>query len=214
MWPRPQPRPHCVRWRPSSPISANVRCGQTAGWIKMPLGMDVGLGPDDFVLGGPSSPPKAARPQFSAYVYCCQTVAHLSCWALVGTLYTLLNFTMPVTMVFHRFWSNPKSVIGLTWFWEHILSPACRWIILHATPNRLEMLAVGYCPPCVFPIYTPTPSVWTLPSSSTQQRRCPRTLRILTFFLCASVITARAREKHDLTSGIRPITRCDHFSRI
>ena len=24
---------------------ANVRCGQTAGWTKMPLGMDVGLGP-------------------------------------------------------------------------------------------------------------------------------------------------------------------------
>ena len=27
-------------------------CGQTAGWIKMPLGMDVGLGPGDFVLDG------------------------------------------------------------------------------------------------------------------------------------------------------------------
>ena len=24
---------------------AHVRCGQTAGWIKMPLGMEVGLGP-------------------------------------------------------------------------------------------------------------------------------------------------------------------------
>jgi len=55
---RPQPRRHCVRWGPSSPplkghspqFSANVLCGQTAGWIKMPLGMEVGLGPDDFVL--------------------------------------------------------------------------------------------------------------------------------------------------------------------
>jgi len=30
-----------------------------AGWIKMPLGMEVGLGPGDFVLDGdPSSPPQ------------------------------------------------------------------------------------------------------------------------------------------------------------
>ena len=42
---------------PSSPspkeyspqFSANVRCGPTAGWTKMPLGMEVGLGPGAFV---------------------------------------------------------------------------------------------------------------------------------------------------------------------
>jgi len=28
---------------PIPQFSANVRCGQTAGWIKMPLGMEVGL---------------------------------------------------------------------------------------------------------------------------------------------------------------------------
>jgi len=47
-----------------------------AGWIKMSLGMEVGLGPDDFVLDGdPASPPqKGGRaPQFSAHVYCGQT---------------------------------------------------------------------------------------------------------------------------------------------
>ena len=32
-------------------------CGQTAGWIKMPLGMDVGLGPGDIVLDGDPAPP-------------------------------------------------------------------------------------------------------------------------------------------------------------
>ena len=31
-------------------------CGQTVGWIKMPLGTEVGLGLGDVVLGGPSSP--------------------------------------------------------------------------------------------------------------------------------------------------------------
>ena len=60
---------HCVRWGPSSPplkghspqFSANVRCGQTAGWTKMSLGMEVGLSPGDFVFDGdPAIPRKMA----------------------------------------------------------------------------------------------------------------------------------------------------------
>jgi len=40
-------------------FSAHVRCGQTAGWIKKPLGTEVGLGPGDFVLDGdPAHPSK------------------------------------------------------------------------------------------------------------------------------------------------------------
>jgi len=44
---RPRPCPHCVKWVPLQPspskghspqFSAHVRCGQRAGWIKMPLG--------------------------------------------------------------------------------------------------------------------------------------------------------------------------------
>jgi len=33
-------------------FSDNVRYGQTAGWTKMPLGMEVGLGPGDLCLMG------------------------------------------------------------------------------------------------------------------------------------------------------------------
>jgi len=33
-------------------FSADVCCGQTAGWIKMPLGKELGLGPADIVLDG------------------------------------------------------------------------------------------------------------------------------------------------------------------
>jgi len=65
---RPQPRELCVRWGPSSPpqkgdrapkFSAHVYCGQTAGWIKMAVGTEVGLSPGDFVLNGdPASSPK------------------------------------------------------------------------------------------------------------------------------------------------------------
>ena len=76
---RPQQRRHCVRWGPSSPspkgdspqFSAHVRCGQTAGWTRMPLSMEVGQGPGHIVLDGHSAPPKKApqHTQFSAHVY-------------------------------------------------------------------------------------------------------------------------------------------------
>jgi len=36
----------------TAPVSAHICCGQMAGWIKTPLGMEVGLGPGDFVLDG------------------------------------------------------------------------------------------------------------------------------------------------------------------
>jgi len=58
-----------------SPLSVTlVYCGQTVGWIKMPLGTDrIGLGPGDIVLDGdPALPRKGAQqaPHFSAHVYC------------------------------------------------------------------------------------------------------------------------------------------------
>jgi len=63
---RTRPRRHCVTWGPSSPpqkgggappqFSAHVYCGQTAGWIKMALGTEVGLGPGNIVLDGHPAP--------------------------------------------------------------------------------------------------------------------------------------------------------------
>jgi len=40
--------------------AANVYYGQTAGWTKMPLGTEVGLGPGHIVLDGDPAPPKGA----------------------------------------------------------------------------------------------------------------------------------------------------------
>jgi len=68
---RPPPWPHCVRWGPS-PLpqrgtahtqikhSAYICCGQMAGWIKTPLGREVGLGLCDIKLfdGNPAPLPK------------------------------------------------------------------------------------------------------------------------------------------------------------
>jgi len=70
---RPQPRGICVRWGPSLPspkrgrspqFSADVYCGQTAAWIKMPLATEVGVGPDDNVLDTDPAPlpKKGAEP--------------------------------------------------------------------------------------------------------------------------------------------------------
>ena len=36
----------------SPQFSAHVCCGQMAAWIRMPLGMEIGLSPGDFVLDG------------------------------------------------------------------------------------------------------------------------------------------------------------------
>ena len=85
---RSQPRGLYVRWGPSPPspkrgqspkIFDPLYCDQTAGWIKMALGMEVGLSQDDFVLHGDPVPlPKSGAqppPQFSAHFYCVQTAA-------------------------------------------------------------------------------------------------------------------------------------------
>ena len=72
---RPQPRGLYVGWGPicllpkegvETPpqFSAHFYCGQMAACIKMPLGVEVGLSPGDFVLDGDPAPPK-----FSAHVY-------------------------------------------------------------------------------------------------------------------------------------------------
>jgi len=75
----PAPLPHKKRGH-SPHFSAHVYCGQTYGWIQMPLGTKVGLGPGHIVLDGDPAPPEKGTtpPQFSVHVCCGQTVAHLS----------------------------------------------------------------------------------------------------------------------------------------
>jgi len=67
---------------PVCPVCLSVTlkyCGQTVGWIKMPLGTEVG--PGDILLDGDLAAPRKGHssPHFSAHVYCGQTIAHLSC---------------------------------------------------------------------------------------------------------------------------------------
>jgi len=61
---------------------AHVCCGQKAGWIKMLVGTEVGLGPGHVLDGDPASScrskngaqPRSPLPQFSAHV-CCDPTA-------------------------------------------------------------------------------------------------------------------------------------------
>jgi len=68
--------------RAQPPLYGPVYCGQTARWLKMPLGTKVGLGPGHIVLDGDPAPSPLQKGghslQFSAHVYCGQTVALLS----------------------------------------------------------------------------------------------------------------------------------------
>jgi len=81
---RPRTWPHCVRWGPSSPpqtdtapqLSARTCCGQMTEWIKMPLGIEVGLGPGNLVLDGDPAPPPqigGTTPRIFSPSYCGQT---------------------------------------------------------------------------------------------------------------------------------------------
>ena len=57
-----------------------VHCGQTFGWIKMPLGREIGLGPCDIVSDGDPSPQKRAQqpPIFCSMSIVAKRSAHLS----------------------------------------------------------------------------------------------------------------------------------------
>jgi len=54
----PAPSP----WGRATQFWAHICCGQTSGWIKIPLGTKVGLGPGHVVLHGDPASPKWAQP--------------------------------------------------------------------------------------------------------------------------------------------------------
>ena len=68
--------PQYARWGPSCPkkgtqSTPNFRpmyCGQAAGWITMPLGTAVGLGPGHIVLDGDPAPKWAQPPIFGPFL--------------------------------------------------------------------------------------------------------------------------------------------------
>jgi len=82
-----------------------VYCDQTVAWIKMKLGVQVGLGHGHSLLDGyPSSlPQRGTAPQFSAHVYYGQTAGWIK--MPLGTEVGL----GPGHIVFHRDQLTPKG---------------------------------------------------------------------------------------------------------
>jgi len=102
------PAPHPKHGQAAPQFSAHVCCGQTAGWINMPFGMEVDLGPGHTVSDGTQLPPLPGKghssPLFSAHVYCGQMVAHISyCWA------RLYEWPQPLCVLWKQFWKLTSS---------------------------------------------------------------------------------------------------------
>jgi len=78
---RPGPVHHPKKGR-SPQFLAHIYCSQPAAWIKMPLGMEVGLSLRDFVLDGDVASPEKGHThpiQFLTHVYCGQTLDGSRC---------------------------------------------------------------------------------------------------------------------------------------
>ena len=88
-------------------FSAHVYCGQTAAWIKMPLGTEVGLGQEHILLDGDPAPPPQKRRQDATW-YGGRPLVREICvrWGpiplrslLLKSLY-FITLTMTVTLAF------------------------------------------------------------------------------------------------------------------
>ena len=97
----------------SPQLSSHICCGQTAGWIKMPVGREeVGLGASDIVLDEDPAPPPPKR-------HNCQFAAHVCCSPTVGWIKMPLSTEVGLGtghIVLHRdqtpphFW--PMSIVA------------------------------------------------------------------------------------------------------
>jgi len=117
----PRRGPHCARWgypaplrpekRHSPQFSAYVCCGQTAGWNKMPVGIEVVFGAGHHVREG-AQQPLSFRPVYcgqtvpisllllsiclrnaSGLSAACSRVRHIDCWQIpVDLCWTLADF--------------------------------------------------------------------------------------------------------------------------
>jgi len=85
---RPRSRRLCVTWEPRS---SPQKGGQTAGWIKMVLGMEIGLSPGDLVLHRDPARSLNFRPMF-IMVALCNRADHYIFALLFLSIYFLFLF--------------------------------------------------------------------------------------------------------------------------
>ena len=83
-------------------------CGQTVGWIKMPLGKEVGLGPGHIVLDGTQPIPLNFRPMFIIVIVI--SLEHCTVHIVIGLFKFKFKFQYSMHSIFR------KSLIVLSLF--------------------------------------------------------------------------------------------------
>jgi len=115
---RPQPRRHCVRWGPSSPLAKRGHstptfgsyCGKTAGWIKIPLGTGVGLGPGHIVVDGDPLPPERGTAAPTVFGPCLLWPNGRPCELLLSTCFTLICFLSYIQLAYSNYHNSFEAL--------------------------------------------------------------------------------------------------------
>ena len=76
---------------------AHVYCGQTAGWIRIPLGTEVGLDPGDIVLDGAQFPPRKGTQQPHSPTFRCISLYHGRPSSQLPSSYTRCHTGIPAS---------------------------------------------------------------------------------------------------------------------
>jgi len=139
-------------WGRSSPLkgaqpplcpqfSLHVYCGQTAGWMKTPLGMEVDLGPGHIVLDGvPALHERAQQPPSFRPMSIVATVAHLSYyWAV---FHFVLALFLKLSLLLISFWAYLWLLCAL-WYCILLCWYICLdWLVSrrHCSQNWPQMI--------------------------------------------------------------------------
>jgi len=125
--------------------SAHICCGQMAAWIKMSLGMELGLGSGEFVLNGDPAPP--------AHVYCGQTAGWMKVVLGMEVGLSPGDFVLdgdpvpfpqkgaePFSPIFGSFlfWPNGSMHQNATWYgcWPQPRGLSVRWRLSPPSPTK------------------------------------------------------------------------------
>ena len=123
-----------------------VYCGQTVGWIKMPLNMEVSLGPGDIVLDGdPALPLQKAGQQSPSFADVGKTASCVYCGQMAVCIRMPLgvevglgqgNIVLDGDLASpHRKWHSTPSTF-------RSMSIVAKWL---PTPATVELLLYMHC---------------------------------------------------------------------
>jgi len=126
--------------RTPSPILAHFCCGQTAGCTKMPLGMELGLSPGDFVLDGDPAPlPKKGNSIWnfvpkSLLEKCCRTTS---------TVTSVIKVSLTDN---HRLFSTLEYPVLCTVWCSASCRFVCDWLLRLGIQHGHQVLLLYHSP--------------------------------------------------------------------